>query len=62
MKKSRYTLWGPIVDSYGWKCWGVNDHARVPGAGPYNISGKGYDTRKAAMAELQALRRKEQGR
>ena len=57
--KSRYQLWGPQDDSYGVKRWGINDAQRVPGAGSYNISGQGHETRQQATHELHTLRAEE---
>ena len=57
--KSRYQLWGPQDDSYGTNRWGVNDTQRVPGSGPYNISGQGYEMCQQAQQELHTLRAEE---
>ena len=60
MKKSRYTLWGPTLDGYGARRWGVNDR-QLYGArgGLWDVTAGGYWTRREATAELRRLRNQE---
>lgn len=53
MKKSRFTLWGPVMVN-GVKSWGVNEE-RLYGLYTYGPR-DGYDTRRDAVEALRAAR------